>query len=380
MNLGLFFTRGISLRQWVETGLFQREKLIYEQHLVKGNFDKIIWFTYGTNDLEYLTGKKKLCKLNKQIVVVPMPKLFNIKKIGPILYSFLLPFIKKRYIKKCDVLKTNQIDGCWSAVIARCLFKKPLVLRAGYIPSQSKIQKRSFTVKIHLAFKLVEKLAYTKCDVAIVSNSNDKKYIEKNYAISPHKVKVIYNYIDTNIFKTLDSEKFKKCLVYIGRLSPEKNLYNLIKAVSESEFSLHIYGDGTLRKDIEKFARKQGASVKFMNIVPNDQLPVVLNRYRYFILPSYFEGMPKALLEAMACGLVCIATNVHGINEIIEDGVDGFLIDGTDSFSIQKTIARAKDSRDRSVPLRAIYKIKRKFCIEKIVLEEKLVFEILSIT
>ena len=50
MILSLFFTRNVSLESWVKQGLFDREKLIYEEHLNQGNFKKIYWFTYGSND------------------------------------------------------------------------------------------------------------------------------------------------------------------------------------------------------------------------------------------------------------------------------------------------------------------------------------------
>jgi hypothetical protein len=48
--LGLFFTRGVSLRQWIDSGLFDREVLIYQHHLSSHQFDEIIWFTYGILD------------------------------------------------------------------------------------------------------------------------------------------------------------------------------------------------------------------------------------------------------------------------------------------------------------------------------------------
>src|SRR3972149_402807 len=75
-------------------------------------------------------------------------------------------------------------------------------------------------------------------------------------------------------------------------------------------------------------SKAAAASVRFMGSISNEELPPVLNRYRFFALPSVREGMPKALIEAMACGLVCIGTDVEGINEIIRDGENGFLAGG----------------------------------------------------
>ena len=93
MVLTLFFTRGVSLELWLNRGLFDREKLIYEEHLKQGNLKKVYWITYGSNDLKLSNQLKKDKRLNPNIVVVGMPKLFNLPKIGSYLYSLLIPFL-----------------------------------------------------------------------------------------------------------------------------------------------------------------------------------------------------------------------------------------------------------------------------------------------
>jgi len=67
----------------------------------------------------------------------------------------------------------------------------------------------------------------------------------------------------------------------------------------------------------------------------------LLNQYDYYILPSFYEGMPKTLLEAMACGLVCIGTDVTGINEIINDGANGYLAKSCNAKDILNVIEHA---------------------------------------
>ena len=77
MVLILFFTRNVSLKHWLNKGLFDREKLIYEEHLKQGNLKKVYWFTYGSDDLDLSNQLKKEKKLHKNIIVVDMPSLFN---------------------------------------------------------------------------------------------------------------------------------------------------------------------------------------------------------------------------------------------------------------------------------------------------------------
>lgn len=131
MTLSLFFTRGVSLEQWLKQGLFEREKLIYEEHLKQGNLDKVYWFTYGSEDRKLANRLKSENRLHKNIEVFEMPKVFNITKISSYLYSFFLPFIYRKELQKSNILKTNQTDGSWTAVISKKIYGKKLLYRTG---------------------------------------------------------------------------------------------------------------------------------------------------------------------------------------------------------------------------------------------------------
>ena len=115
--------------------------------------------------------------------------------------------------------------------------------------------------------------------------------------------------------------------------------------------------------------------VNFIDVVANYKLPEILNRYKYYVLPSVFEGMPKSLLEAMACGLVCIGTDIDGINEIIEDGVNGYLANGTSVQALNEAINRAIKQSAEAIADGAVQTIRDKFSIETIVEQEKELFE-----
>jgi len=340
MKLALFFTRGISLKIWLETGLFDREKLVYEEHLRQGNLKKVYWITYGSGDKKIAEKLKIEGRLHKDIEILQMPKAFN-SKLGKLLYSFYIPFIYGEVIKKVDILKTNQMDGSWSAVISKWLYKKPLIIRTGYTASLFARRLSKFRYKYKI-YEFMEKFAYNHCNLAVVASKRDRNYICSKYNIPQDKVFVIYNYIDTKKFRPIpDIKKYGNRLIYVGRLTKQKNLFNLVKAISRLNLTLDIYGSGELEEDLKKEVKRLRANVNFQGTVSNDKLPIILNRYRYFILPSYFEGMPKSLLEAMACGILCIGTNVEGINEVIEDGKTGILACNTDVNSLVKAIKRA---------------------------------------
>ena len=376
MKLALFFTRNISLKFWVDTGLFDREKQLYEEHLRRGHFRKVYWLTYGTDDAKIASELKTAGRLHPDIMVLPMARFFS-GKWGCLLYSFLMPLLHRRWLKSANIFKTNQMDGSWSAVISKWLYHKPLVVRTGYTASLF-AEKRADT-KSKRNYEKAERFAYRHADIGIVTSRWDKQYICSKYHISPERIEVLHNCINTAIFCPTDCEKYADRIIFVGRLQPQKNLFNLVEAVSDNNLILDIYGNGELHDELLAQAKKLNAKVNFMGVIDNDQLPEVLNRYRYYILPSFYEGMPKTLLEAMACGLVCIGTDVNGINEVIEDGVSGYLAHRTDAESVSKAIKKAMQLPHHSITEEGVRRIRDNFSFETIVEREKQIITALKI-
>jgi glycosyltransferase involved in cell wall biosynthesis len=367
MKLALFFTRGISLRTWVDRGLFDREKQLYEEHLRRGHFEKIYWLTYGTNDAEIAGELKTAGRLNPDIVVLPMARCLS-GKLGCLLYSFLMPLLYRRWFKSADIFKTNQMDGSWTAVIAKWLYHKPLVVRTGY--TASLFADKQNNEKSKRNYERAERFAYRYADIGIVTSRADKQYICSKYNVSSEKIEIVHNYVNTMVFYPAECKKFEDRIIFVGRLHPQKNLFNLIEAVSGNGFTLDIYGSGELHSELLAHAKKLHAKVNFMGVIDNNQMPDILNRYRYYILPSFYEGMPKTLLEAMACGLVCIGTDVDGINEIIEDDVNGYLAKVTDSKAIAEVINKAARSPTDHITQTAVRKIRDEFSLQIIAQQE----------
>lgn len=121
--------------------------------------------------------------------------------------------------------------------------------------------------------------------------------------------------------------KEKIDLIYVGRLQPEKGLVNLIRAFAimcarrTKPLQLHIVGEGIERKALEKEAHDCGVDnlIKFYGKISRGQhLFSILDKVDLFILPSLTEGMPRALIEAMARGLPAIGSAVGGIPELLD--------------------------------------------------------------
>jgi glycosyltransferase involved in cell wall biosynthesis len=117
-------------------------------------------------------------------------------------------------------------------------------------------------------------------------------------------------------------------IVYVGRLSTEKNVGLLIEAIRKvPEARLWIVGSGPLEGEYR--ARAAGLSVDFLGALPNNQVANVLNRAQIFAFPSKYEGSPKALLEAMAAGLAVIGGDVPGVRDLVRHEETGLIADLT---------------------------------------------------
>jgi glycosyltransferase involved in cell wall biosynthesis len=369
-SLCLFFTRAVTLKKWVESGLLSRENVFYEQFINSHFFEKIYWVTYGHNDDYFAKTLYKNNMLNSNIHILSKPRIYNFLPLGCFLYSFFAPLHHRKSIKKCRYIKSNQIDGGWTALIASLLFKKLLIIRCGYGASSHFRGKAFFKYSF---FKITEYFLYKYSNSVIVTSKHESDYIKESFpGINPL---IVSNYVDTRLFHPRNIKKSKCNFLFVGRLSKDKNLFSLIKAFSNKSLSLDIYGSGELKEDLYKSSFECNSQVNFKGSVANNMLPKIYNKYKYFILTSYREGMPKALLEAMSSGCVCIGTNVVGINEVIVNGENGFLIDGNDTVSISKFLdSRIFDKDSKTITRNARKNIISNYSLEQVVKKEKKIY------
>jgi 1,2-diacylglycerol 3-alpha-glucosyltransferase len=183
-------------------------------------------------------------------------------------------------------------------------------------------------------------LYYNSADLVTAPTQNMVDLMNKNDCTT--KSVAISNGIDPTIFDNSHwqevREKYKlgeKTVLYVGRVSIEKNINVLIDAfdkVNESipESQLLIVGDGPKRKEIEKYAsRKKSASqIIFTGMIPHKELVTsgIFKACRLFATASETETQGITLLEALHCGLPCVGADALGISETISHNKTGFLI------------------------------------------------------
>ena len=316
----LFFTKGMSLVGWDNVGLLGREVALYFGLIEKGI--RVSFITYGNReDLKYsgeLPGIKILC--NKW----GMPAK---------LYTKYIHIIHRKHLKSCNIIKTNQMSGADIALKSAKGFKKPLINRMGYMWSDFVKQEAG-------NFNIIEKYEYNiflKSDKIVVTTKEMYQNVVRRDKQLKNKISIIPNYVNTDLFEPVVENKKEFDVLFIGRITHQKNVQGLLEALKDLNIKALIIGDGDLKKGlIEQYGDLDGRVV-WQDAIPHNDLPNIMNRCLIYILPSFYEGHPKTLIEAMSAGMTVIGSDSPGIQNIIENGVNG-VVCKTDANSIRNTI------------------------------------------
>lgn len=190
------------------------------------------------------------------------------------------------------------------------------------------------------------------------------------------KIRIAHeHFLDFTQFKiTKNFDERPRAVGYIGRLSEEKGAFNFVRAIpkisKESETRVLIGGDGELLTEIESHLEKNRVrdKVELVGWIPHDELPNYLNELKLMVLPSYTEGLPNVIVEAMACGTPVLATSVGGIPDIIKDNKTGFILKNNSPEYIEKNVIDALNrSTLAEVSSNARQATERQFTYEKAV-------------
>ncbi len=325
VHLVLFLSRATSLDRWNRLGILERELKYYRE--LSNHLGGISLVTCGgPEDLQY----------RSQLGQIEL--LYNKWDLPANIYSILSIILHWSALKTADIFKTNQLDGSWTAILAGILQRKPVIVRAGYLWSEFFQLGEGNGIKSRIIHAL-QTVALRRSTSIFLTTEKMRRDLERGFPFLTNKIYVIPNYVDVELFKPDKARHLKhERLCYVGRLVPQKNLPRLIIALSEIPgSSLIVIGDGGQKPELEQLAHEYQVDVQFLGVIPHSELPEVINSCQIFILPSLYEGHPKALIEAMACGVPAIGTNVPGIKELIVHGQTGMLC-SPEIESIRETV------------------------------------------
>jgi glycosyltransferase involved in cell wall biosynthesis len=348
----------VSLKTWAEIGNLERELELYKR--LSKKLKEVNMVTYGgKKDREYAKNLGEINLFSTTWHNSPKSTILHL----------LLKYLPQIY--RSDLLKTNQIPGSEIPIWIKKHFGKKLIVRCGYLHSYF-IKNQSKDQKIINDAIQLEKKAFSSADMGIVSSSWQRDIVIKQYGVEPEKIRVIPNYVVTDVFKPHPEMQKKYDLIFVGRAGNQKNIGNILKAIhylktKNRSVSLLMVGGCCNDTEIKEWVNHYALNVTFKGNIPNFNLHHIINHAKAFILPSYYEGHPKALLEAMSCGIPCIGSDVTGIREDIDHMKTGYLCE-TDYKSIATAIdtVLSNESLQRTMGKNAREHILKKYGIEKI--------------
>jgi len=302
-----------------------------------------------------------------------LPQYFILLPINFLRFFFIFLFNKKR--KKQNIVVFQSLnEKVFATSLAKFLGYKVfwvehLSIRPWLLKS---FFKKRYLQKSGEVYKII-----------VISNLIKKELME-DLDIPKEKIETIYDGVDLDEFhafdeKVIENEKKKygffrgsKIIGYVGRLHEEKGLNILIDAFYQlSRRFDHLYlllaGDGPERKKLERQVTHLDLEKKVLFLGYKEDIPLFLNLIDVFVLPSITrESFGIVLIEAMACSKVVIASNLGGIPEIINNGVDGFLFNPGNEKELADLLSKALSDEKmvKEVEEKAFKKVKKYFSVD----------------
>ncbi|NJP08575.1 MAG: glycosyltransferase family 4 protein [Leptolyngbyaceae cyanobacterium RU_5_1] len=161
-----------------------------------------------------------------------------------------------------------------------------------------------------------------------------------------NRMHIVHCGVDPALFNLVSHDKPGQRLMYSGRLAVVKGLLILLESLailkrSHPDILLTIVGDGPDRQSLEQMTTQLGLTenVKFVGYQSQAEVRQHVQQTDVFVLPSFAEGVPVSLMEAMAAGVPVVTTRIAGVSELVDDGISGYLVPAGDPVSLANRIS-----------------------------------------
>ena len=330
--------------------------LSHDLYVVTGNEGNV-----ACKDRKGIHGYLMIHKVRTQVVA----RIFN--------YIYLQLRISYRLIKlarNVDLWIFFMGDGLFLPVLILKLLRKKIILSlAASSPKMFEAKEDTLPLRITTFLEVTN---YNIANTIIIYSPS----LIKDWNLEKYRDKILIaheHFLDCERFKIKKKFDERDNLVgYVGRLSEEKGVLNFVKAIPEiikerDDLEFLIGGDGLLRDKIERYLEEKDLNdkVELMGWIPHDKLTDYLNELKLLILPSYTEGLPNIMLEAMACGTPVLATPVGAIPDVIKDGETGFIMENNLPECIAENVIRVLEHSNLDIIVKnARLLVEREFTYE----------------
>ncbi len=337
------------------------EKRLYDQFRETSKYYKNI-FILSADTKSYQRDLPKNCQHN----YIKFPNLLNkpiIRRIKLLIFLIFSPIIFRNKFKQADIIEARFIEGGVTGLIASKIYNKPVVL---WFPWWWSDYFKDYSLLMSKLARKLECLIFKNADMVLVPTTELLNAIK---SCTPKKIDYLVNFINTDLFQQKKSWKLREPIeiISIGSLIERKNhsvILNasaLAKSESQKDIKVTFIGDGPLYGRLKNMAKELNMSLTIYRKMKNEKIPTFLRNSDIFIMASKKEGNPKALLEAMSCGLPCIGTNASGIKEVINHEENGILV-SDNAKALSKKICHLIDNRKWR---KKIGEKARRFIVEK---------------
>lgn len=285
---------------------------------------------------------------------IPSPPLWkkiprNITRL--VRYFILIAKHKPQLVLLLTTVKAAFLEKTIMSIIAKAFGSKVLMFpRAGVLMDAC---KKSKTLKRYV------KTSLSFSDVLLCQEQIWKDFFINDLMIAPQKCTIIKNWTATPELLGLGHSKqynnsIKVKILYLGWISESKGIMDLLSVFMQvsnlfPSSTLNIAGDGVMMKQCKQFVKekKLDSQVFFHGWVKGDKKRELLRTSDVFCLPSHREGLPNAMIEAMAAGIPVVVTNVGTIPDVISNNINGLLCDKQNISELKNAITSLITDKDK---------------------------------
>ena len=285
-----------------------------------------------------------------RVIIIQLKNVYHLLKIhksNSIVFftmgaTFFLPMLIAKLLKKKTVYFISGLaGGDVNSKIMKIIYKQTLFGVGGII--------------FPLIISSLERLNYSLADIIVVESPSLARQITPDKYHGKHILNGAL-FVDVNAFSPkIELSEKANTVSYFGAITEHKGVMNLIEAIplilkEMGDVQFVIGGMGPAFAEIEKRLKNsqviEGAKIVLCGKINHKEIPDYLNETKLVVLPSYGEGLPNIVLEAMACGTPVLATPVGGIPDVIKDGETGFIMGDNTPECIARNVIRALNHPD----------------------------------
>ncbi len=347
----------------------EAQAVLKEKELLESKRHRVILFSKDNKEIDNYTfsQKARLCyetmfsrstyKKIIKIVREEKPDIVHVHNVFPLISPSVYYALKKMNVPVVQTVHNYRFlcpNGLFlnngGKICEKCKEGNLFNAVVGKCYRNSYLQTSGMAATLYLHRKL--RTFMNKIDVFIApSNFLRKKLIEGG--IPEKKIVVKSHFVKCEEIKP--SYEFDNYAVYMGRLSREKGLFTLLRVWKKiPNFTLKIMGDESIRSELENFViQKEISNVEFLGFIKGPKRFEILRKAMFMIFPSEcFENFPYSIIESFACGVPVIASRIGGMEELIEEGKNGLLLEPGEVKDLDQKIIELLNNRELLLKMR----------------------------